>query len=501
MAVFAYTFHDPLLDKEPNDVSGDLLADEEQPVTHRYQDWGDRVQLQQMLTDCQTTEAPIRLYIRRLEELGDSVSEVCDRLHDLETLQVELVILEDHTAKDPKEISEPPPRSEMLDEFQALHARQRQRKIQRGHARNRVNAKPPPGKAPYGYRRGKDRYIVDRSTAPVVKDFFDHFLLYGSLRRSVRYLMQKYNKKISVSTGKRWLSNPVYRGHLAYKTGEMITHTHTAILAEEEAAQVDRLLRRNRQLPRRSASAERSLAGLVRCAHCQSAMTITRVTQRGKKRDYVYLRPTTCLRKPSSPQPTPSNTPSSSNAPPSSPEAIAPVHQDAGLPPLPPSVSDTSKPCPAIPYDQVLDRTIDNICHTLPQVVAQSTLPDIDALRLQIQQQVDQKQTIIEQLADLEQNGILDAETAMLRSYKLRNEIATLQASSAQLPPVNLQATVQEVSLRQFWLDLSETERRFYFREFIHQIEIIRSDEAPSGWATRLVLLLGRGHQPPQNQG
>jgi hypothetical protein len=30
------------------------------------------------------------------------------------------------------------------------------------HARNRLKSLPPPGKASYGYRRGKDKYTIDR---------------------------------------------------------------------------------------------------------------------------------------------------------------------------------------------------------------------------------------------------------------------------------------------------------------------------------------------------
>ena len=135
--------------------------------------------------------------------------------------------------------------------------------LKQGHARNRLKTLPPPGKAPYGYRRGKDRFIVDKSTAPVVKDFFERFLLYGSLRGAVRYLEQKYGKKIAPSTGKKWLTNPVYRGDLQYKNSEVISNTHTAFLDRESAAQIDRLLRRHRTLAPRTASADRSLAGLV----------------------------------------------------------------------------------------------------------------------------------------------------------------------------------------------------------------------------------------------
>ena len=77
----------------------------------------------------------------------------------------------------------------------------------------------------------------------------------------MRYLEQKYAKKISVSTGRRWLTNPVYRGDLEYQNGEVIRNTHIPIISREEAAQTDRLLRRNRRLSRRTASAPHSLAG------------------------------------------------------------------------------------------------------------------------------------------------------------------------------------------------------------------------------------------------
>jgi hypothetical protein len=56
----------------------------------------------------------------------------------------------------------------------------------------------------------------------------------------------------------------------------------------------------------------------------------------------------------------------------------------------------------------------------------------------------------------------------------------------ASLPPVDLQAIAQAVSISQFWLDLSESERRFYFREFIRQIEITRQD---SSWEIKLIFI------------
>ncbi|MBD2461885.1 recombinase family protein [Oscillatoria sp. FACHB-1407] len=438
MKVFAYSYSNPLFESVPD------VAIWGQAVDEMYQDLGGysngetashRHQLEKLLQDCQN-EPVAYVLVRRLAELGDSVEAVSDRLQIFETLGITVIALEDADQK-----GQWMRRSEALQLVQALQQNQQSQRIREGHARNRVKALPPPGKAPYGYRRGKERYTLDRTTAPVVKDFFEHFLLYGSLRGSVRYLQKKYNKKISASTGKRWLTSPVYRGDLAYQTGEIMPDTHPAILSRQEAAQVDRLLRRNSRMAPKTASAPRSLAGLVTCADCQSPMTISKVTATRKTQEYLYLRSVSCPNKPK---------------------------------------------CRAIPYEQVLDQTIQRICEDLPRAVAELQVPSMDGMKQGLAAQIAAKQAVLQQLPELTTTGILDAETAELRAYKVRSEIAQLQSTLAQLPPVDLKATAQTVSIPEFWLDLSETERRFYFREFIRQIELVRDGKK---WALELVFI------------
>jgi DNA invertase Pin-like site-specific DNA recombinase len=433
MRTIAYTYSDPLLELPP-DVS--IWGQEIEIV---YQDLGKRQQWFQLLADCRV-DPPELLFIRRLEELGDSLKEISDRLKQLESLNIEIVALEqDYNSAHFKQIEPANLKENLAKLFQEIQLVQRSRRLRQGHARNRLKALPPPGKAPYGYRRGKDRYIIDRSTAPVVKDFFERFLLFGSLRGAVRYLEKRYGKRISASTGRNWLINPVYRGDLSYGDREVIPNTHIPILSRDEAAQIDRLLRRNGNLPSRTASAPRSLAGLAICQQCQSQMTVTRTSARGKKKEYLYLRPMTC--------------------------------------PL-------SLKCRAIAYQDVLEKTIARICEDLPYNVAKLNLPNPEARKVNFQTEITEKETIISQLSVLEKQGILDEETAQLRRYKLRTEIAQLQEQLNSLPPGDLKAIVKTVSLPQFWLDLSETERRFYFREFIQQIEIIRT--SPSEWKLQL---------------
>lgn len=435
MKIVAYLYSDPLLESPANPTIWGFDVDQ------IYQDLGGRHQLQQLLADCHVEPANY-LLIQRVEKLGDTLEEVSDRLTQLESLGIEVIATEQSYNSSQLTITDVPNiRANLFKLINEIQSYQSSRRIRQGHARNRLKALPPPGKAPYGYRRGKDRYIIDRSTAPVVKDFFEQFVLYGSLRGAVRYLEKKYNKKVSVSTGWRWLTNPIYRGDLGYHNGEVISDTHNPILSREEAAQIDRLLRRNRRLPPRTASAPRSLAGLVVCGECQSHMTVTSVTRPRTDKEYLYLRPISCPKRPK---------------------------------------------CRAIVYEKILLLTIEAICQELPCAVASINSPSLDGLKQSLNLQIAQNEEILAQLPALTATGVLDSETADLRAYKLRAEISQLRSRLAALPPVNLQAIAQAVSIPQFWNDLSESERRFYFREFIRHIEIMRQDQE---WWLKLIFI------------
>jgi len=324
MKIVVYIYTDPLLDTVPN--QGDWGWE----IDKIYEDLGKRTQLKQLLTDCQT-ETINYLLVHRLEELGDNLAQISDNLNQLETMGVIVIATQQPYTSNSSQIQ-----TEMLELLQEIQNQQRSRRIRQGHARNRLEALPPPGKSPYGYRRGQGKYIIDRTTSPVVKDFFEQFLLYGSLRAAVRFLSKKYGKNISVTTGRRWLTNPVYRGDTTYQNSEIISNTHAAIISRAEAAQIDRLLRRNSRLPSRTASAPRSLAGLVTCNQCQSQMIVTSVTQRHQDKEYLYLRATDCPQQPK---------------------------------------------CRAIPYQVVLEKTIDHVCRDLPLAVAGINFPQLDTIK------------------------------------------------------------------------------------------------------------------------
>ncbi|MDX2229074.1 MAG: recombinase family protein [Leptolyngbyaceae cyanobacterium bins.349] len=453
MSLVAYVYIDPLLERSPDltfsglaiariyqDLAVHPLSPPEKGKRAKQRTDGERSQWRQLMQDCEIGSVD-GVVLRRLEELGASMQTVSDRLAALETLHIPVIVLADlpPDALSPTAFNLGDSPAAILQRLQDLQQQQRSLRIRQGHARNRVKALPPPGKAPYGYRRGKTGYVIDRTTAPVVKDFFEQFLLYGSVRGAVRYVAKRFNKKISASTGQRWLTNPVYRGDLAYQDGTRVRDAHPALISRDEAAQVDRLLRRNRRIPARSASAPRSLAGLVTCAACQSAMTIAHVKPHNRQQEYLYLRPRTCPRQPK---------------------------------------------CAGIPYDQVLQATIARICEDLPRVLAGVELPDIGQVKQGVLGAIAAKQAILAQLPDLIATGVLDQETADLRAHKLRTETAELQNTLAQLPPVDLTAIAQTLSIPQFWLDLSETERRAYLREFIRQIQLTRLN---SQWQIQLI--------------
>ncbi len=425
MKIIAYCYSDPGSESTPNWEGWD------QKIDHIYQDLGDRQALDQLFQDLQT-ESVDYLLVHNLAELGDSVLAVSLHLKKLELMGIKVIGLATNQAEQ---------KADLINLLREIKRHHHSRNIRKGHTRNRLKFLPPPGKAPYGYRRGKERYLLDRNAAPIVKDFFEHFLLYGSLRGAVRYLEQKHGLIIAVSTGGRWLTNCVYRGDLKYKNDEIISNTHTAIISRAEAAQIDRVLRRNRRLSPRTASAPRSLAGLVICGECESLMKISKVSSRRQSQEYLYLRPTNCSRMPK---------------------------------------------CGAIPYQSVLKQSIDRICQDLPNAVAKINLPDPEQMKAKITQEIGTKEEILAQIPNLTLKGIFDPETAELRTYKIRTEISQMQSQLAQLPPVNLREIAQAVSIPQFWLDLSESERRFYFREFIRQIKIIRQAQT---WHIQLIFI------------
>jgi DNA invertase Pin-like site-specific DNA recombinase len=422
MTIIAYIYTNPIVEKTPDTF---FWGCEIEAV---YQDIGDRQQLAQLISDCEKN-APHYLLIRSLSEFGNSLFEINFAIAKIENLAIEIIAIEeDYNSSKFKIISESKDKEKLVNIWEEVREKLYRKKLIKSHGKNRLNILPPPGKAPFGYLRGKESYIINRATSPIVRDFFDRFLLYSSVSDSVRYLAEKYEKKIALSTAIHWLKNPVYRGDLRYKNQEIIADTHTSIITREEAAQIDRILKSHRLVKTRSVSANYSLAGLLKCQQCQSFFRVSKVTNKKYPEKYLYLIPINCL-------------------------------------------GDCDYK--SIKYDLVFEEVINKICREFPLLTKNINTPDSALIKQQLETKIKDNQEILNKLKTLVIENILDEETASIRNYKINIEIAQLKQKIAQLPPDSLQNIASTISNPQFWHDLSQTECRFYLREFIKAIKII----------------------------
>lgn len=429
--IIAYTYTEPVIDKIPDAFFWGCEVD------RVYQDIGERKELKKLLKDCHKTP-PNYLLIRSLSELGNSLNEVTQLMTKLEEINMEIISIEEnYNSRKFKIIKDSKTRESFINICQEIEQKIRQQKLKKAHGNNRLKILPPPGRAPFGYIRGKDSYIVNRSTIFIVREFFDRFLLYGSLADSVRYIEEKFNKKIALSTAHYWLKNPIYRGDLAYKNQEIIPDTHTAIITREESAQLDRILKSHRLVKPRSASANYALAGLVKCQQCSSSLRISHINQKKYQDKYLYLIPSQC------------------------PKKIT---------------------CKALKYQEVFAETINQICEQLPLITKNFPAPNPQIIKRELEKQIEAKEKILLQINQLIKENILDEETGSIRNYKIYQEIGKIKQKIAQLPPDNLTKISTALSNPQFWTDLSSAECRFYLREFVKTIKIIPINEHNNNW-------------------
>jgi len=72
--------------------------------------------------------------------------------------------------------------------------------------------------ASFGYRAVEKKFVKDETARPIVEDFFEHYFIFYSKRKTVNYIMEKYGSLApSESTLMYMFKNPVYYG-CAYGT-------------------------------------------------------------------------------------------------------------------------------------------------------------------------------------------------------------------------------------------------------------------------------------------
>ena len=143
MKTIAYLYTNHLLESSTNrNIFG-------QEVDSIYQDFGQRKQLRQLIQDSQANP-PQKLFIRRLEELGDNLVEIGDRINQLESLGIEIITTEQDYQS--SKFANQNNQLTLIQLLEEVTKNKRKERLIQGHARNRLKVLPPPGQAPYGYR-------------------------------------------------------------------------------------------------------------------------------------------------------------------------------------------------------------------------------------------------------------------------------------------------------------------------------------------------------------
>ncbi|HIK36509.1 MAG: recombinase family protein [Geminocystis sp.] len=422
VTAMAYFYKNPLINQETK------LGCNIGRIEKIYQDIGDRRQLRKLIEDCQN-EKPDCLMVSSLASLGDNLEEVEGIITHLESLGVEIIAAnEGYKTSDFKVVDTPTKRNKLREIWKQIEKELQRRKLILSHAIRKMETLPPPGRAPFGYIRGNKGYMIDPVNAPIIREFFRVFLLSGSLRRSVKYLEEKYQKKISPSTAKNWLKNPVYRGDLLYNKNTIVSDTHPPIITRQESAQIERLLRNNKKFAPKSVSSKHCLAGLLKCKSCQCPLRVNPVSNKTKGYSYLYLTPTNCPK---------------------------------------------NKPCKSLSYNSVLTRLIETICNLFEAIKETETERDkIEETRNIEREEIKKIKEKLEVIRRLEDEGVLEEEEAKKITYRLREKMSKMQQKINQMPPNTLGVIAKNLSNPQLWHDLSNSERRFYLREFIDTIEV-----------------------------
>lgn len=144
----------------------------------------------------------------------------------------------------------------------------------------KANPKPP-----WGFKRVDESYQVADYEA--VRGSVDLFLELKTLSATIRAIDERYGKQWSANGFRRWLLNPVLRGHTAYPQSKEIRYnTHSAIITSE-FEEIHSILKENKQYWGANQQAPKHpLGGLLFCGECGTKCTVAR----GGNHLYVWCR-------------------------------------------------------------------------------------------------------------------------------------------------------------------------------------------------------------------
>ncbi|MBW4463989.1 MAG: recombinase family protein [Pegethrix bostrychoides GSE-TBD4-15B] len=141
-------------------------------------------------------------------------------------------------------------------------------------------------KPPWGYIRNKEteRYELDPELEKAVRDSVATIVRTGNFQRACRQIAKRWGKQWQPNSLRKWISNPVLRGHTGYDRqgrswGEVKRDTHPehAIISESEYQAIEELIAERRMYWGANYKREQRhpLGGLAFCGRCGTKMCIT----------------------------------------------------------------------------------------------------------------------------------------------------------------------------------------------------------------------------------
>lgn len=157
------------------------------------------------------------------------------------------------------------------------------------------------GNAPTGYKRvkidGLAKLQIDPMQAEYVRDCFNHFIAFGSLRKTLIHTNEAHGRKACKKTLKRILTNKIYIGIYEHKEIGQFPNFCEPLISEKEFYEAHSLLKKNAKVYATTATRRHSyvFSGMLYCNKCGrrlsgKGISDKRKTDRGRRKYYTCYR-------------------------------------------------------------------------------------------------------------------------------------------------------------------------------------------------------------------
>lgn len=168
--------------------------------------------------------------------------------------------------------------------------------VRRGMDANAAKCLCTGGNRTLGYNVVNKRYVIDPSTAPIIRTIFEMYAKGRSVQEILHYLNEHHIKSISGKDFKQnniyyILTNKRYAGYYTYK-GSAKKGGIPEIVSEELFERVQKMIEKTKKAPARAKAVGEKymLSGLMRCGYCGRTVTGISGTSKTGGRKYFYYR-------------------------------------------------------------------------------------------------------------------------------------------------------------------------------------------------------------------